>query len=297
MQPNPVLRKLGFSDSDRLVVIHVDDVGAYEAGVSAYSELVDFGLISSAAAMTPCGWFPAAAAYCRQHPQVDMGVHLTLNSEYDTCRWGPVSTRDRSTGLLDDAGYLHQWQPAVYASADPAAVAREIEAQVEQAVTAGIDITHMDSHMGTVLHPRFVRAYAELALRCRVPPAVIFRGDEETYRVRFGADAEQAAVGAALTRELEAQGVPLLDHFAGMPLDKPEGRLEEAKRLLGQLQPGITHFAIHPAKDTPEIRAMSPDWQNRVGDYEVFRSAELRDFLHTSGIHVIGYRLLRDLMR
>jgi hypothetical protein len=101
MDPNPVLRKLGFADDDRVVIIHADDIGMCQATMSAFADLVDFGLISSGAVMVPCPWFPQAAAYCRQHPLVDLGVHLTLTSEWDGYRWGPVSTRDPASGLID----------------------------------------------------------------------------------------------------------------------------------------------------------------------------------------------------
>ena len=80
MEPNPILKKLGYSNNDRLVIIHTDDIGMCHASVQAYSELVDFGLISSGATMVPCPWFPQVAMFCRQNTKVDMGVHLPLTS-------------------------------------------------------------------------------------------------------------------------------------------------------------------------------------------------------------------------
>jgi predicted glycoside hydrolase/deacetylase ChbG (UPF0249 family) len=122
MQPNPVLKKLGFKDHDRLAIIHVDDVGMCRSSVAAFADLWDFGLVSSAAVMVPCPWFLEAAKFAREHPDADMGVHLTLNSEYDTYRWGPLSTRDPQTGLLDEQGYFHQHAHAVQEQAQPEAV-------------------------------------------------------------------------------------------------------------------------------------------------------------------------------
>jgi hypothetical protein len=100
-----------------------------------------------------------------------------------------------------------------------------------------------------------------------------------------------------MLQELEAQGVPMFDHMAMMPLDEPAHRVETAKRLFDALPPGLSYFILHPAQDTPELRAIAPDWPNRVADYEAFTSPELRDYVKGSGIHVIGYRVLRDLMR
>jgi predicted glycoside hydrolase/deacetylase ChbG (UPF0249 family) len=297
MQPNPVLKRLGLSENDRAVIIHVDDVGMCQATVSAYADLLDFGLISSAAVMVPCPWFPQTAAFCREHHEADMGIHLTVNSEWDGYRWGPVSTRDMTSGLMDDEGYFHRRQPAVQANADPEAVRAELDAQINRALTAGIDATHVDSHMGTVMHPRFVASYRDLALQYKLPPGVLLRGDEDSLWTR-GLTQEQIAMGMKMTAELEARGVPLLDNIIGMPLEEHENRVERAKSYLEALQPGtITHLLMHAAQDTPELRAIAPDWRARVADYQAFLSADLRDFLRNKGIHVIGYRVIRDLMR
>ena len=94
MDPSPVLKKLGFSPRDRVAIIHVDDIGMCQASVEAYADLFGFGLISSGAVTVPCPWFLAAAEFARVHPQVDPGVHLTLNREYQTYRWGSISTRE-----------------------------------------------------------------------------------------------------------------------------------------------------------------------------------------------------------
>jgi predicted glycoside hydrolase/deacetylase ChbG (UPF0249 family) len=295
MQPNPLLKKLGFSDHDRVVIIHTDDIGMCQASISAFEDLFDFGLISSAAMMTPCAWFPGIAEYCRQHPEVDMGVHLTLNSEWDGYRWAPISTRDPGSGLLDDEGYFHRGLPEVHRQADPAAVQTEIYAQLERALGAGIDVTHIDTHMGTVAHPKFIPGYVQLATEYRLPP-MILRKDQAGYQ-EIGLDAQTAEFAAQFVMQLEEQGLPLLDHLSGLELDKPQDRIEQAIAALESAPPGLTHFIIHPSKDTPELRAITPDWPSRVADYQAFSSDQLRDFVKKSGIQVIGYRPIRELMR
>src|SRR5918911_5650880 len=109
MASNPFLKKLGFSDNDRLVIIHTDDIGMCHASVQAFKDLWQFDTITSGATMVPCPWFPAVAQMCRENPEIDMGVHATLNAEWESYRWGPVSTRDPESGLLDANGYFHQW--------------------------------------------------------------------------------------------------------------------------------------------------------------------------------------------
>jgi predicted glycoside hydrolase/deacetylase ChbG (UPF0249 family) len=296
MVPNPALKRLGFAEDDRVVIIHADDIGMCQATVSAYADLVDFGLISSAATMVPCGWFPLTAAYCRQHLELDMGVHLTLTSEWDACRWRPLSTCDAASGLLDEEGYLHRTSEAVHERGEPAAAQREVQAQVTSALHNGIDVTHVDTHMGTVGHPKFAPAYVQLALQHRVP-LMMMRHDEAGWR-RMGYGDQMAVMAAGFVRQLEAQGLPLLDHMVMLPLDAPSERVELAKRMLEGLPSGLTHFIIHPGHDTPELRAVATgSWPSRVADYEAFTSRELRDYVRASDLQVIGYRALRELMR
>ncbi len=295
MGPNPILRKLGFAADDRVVIVHADDLGMCHAGLLAFAELADFGLVSSAAVMVPCPWFLEAAAFCRVHPGLDIGVHSTLTCEWGTYRWGPISTRDPASGLIDEQGYFPRASEEIQAHARPEAVAQELAAQVKRALEAGIDATHVDTHMGAVVHPQFMQSYIQLALQWGLPPMVP-RLDEASLRLR-GLDAEGAAFALRLLAQLEEQGLPLLDGLVGLPLNWPEERVAQAKQAFDALPPGLTHFIIHPAADTPELRAITPDAPSRIADYQAFTSTELRDHVRNSGVHVIGYRALRDLMR
>jgi|CXWJ01.1.fsa_nt_gi predicted glycoside hydrolase/deacetylase ChbG (UPF0249 family) len=296
MTPNPILKKLGFADDDRVVIIHVDDVGMCHASLQAFADLWDAGTISSGAVMTPCPWFPATAAWARAHPDVDLGVHGTVNAEWDTYRWGPVSTRDRTTGLMDADGYFHARETGVWAAADAAAVQAEVDAQVEMALAAGIDVTHIDTHMGTITHPRFISGYLQTLMRYRRPGLIPRLSAKQFLLEGIVEDEATAEQFAAAVRALEESGFPLLDAVDYLPLDDPTDHIGLTKHKLSALPPGLTHFLMHPAVDTPELRAMAPDWPSRVANYEAFISREIRDFLRTSGIHVIGYRPLRDLM-
>jgi predicted glycoside hydrolase/deacetylase ChbG (UPF0249 family) len=296
MGPNPVLEKLGFADDDRVVIIHADDIGMCQASLAAFAELAEFGLVSSGAVMVPCPWFLAVAEYCQDHPNIDIGVHLTLTSEWPTYRWGPISTRDPATGLMDEQGYFHRGSQAVVKMAEAEAVQVELAAQLTRALEAGIDVTHIDSHMGSVGDVKFVSGYIQMAVQSRLP-ALTFRLDVDGWQ-ELGVDASTAVIAMQLMSQLEEQGFPLLDRAVQeLPLDQPQNRIETAKRAFDALPPGLTHFILHPSKDTPELRAITPDWEARVADYVAFLSPELRDHVQDSGIHVIGYRALRNLLR
>jgi len=295
--PNPVLKRLGLSPSDRVVILHADDIGMCQASLSAYEDLLDAGLISSASTMVPCPWFPSAAALCRRSPHADMGVHLTLTNEYRAYRWGPLSTRDPASGLIDEAGYLPS-SPLEVQGAGGESVRRELAAQLDRAQQAGVDVTHLDSHQLSVLHPEFVIAYADLAVEHRLP-IMLLRTDAAGWQrlslaLGLPISQETAEQAARQVQRLEEMGLPVVDHVTMLPLDQPAERIALAKRVLDSLPPGLTHLVIHPATDTPELRAITADWPGRAADYRAFISAELRDHVRKSGIQVIGYRLLRD---
>jgi chitin disaccharide deacetylase len=303
MTPNPLLRRLGLSPEDRAVIIHADDLGMCQATLSGLEDLLGAGIVSCGAIMVPCPWFRAAAGFAVEHPEADLGAHLTLTCEWPTYRWGPISTADPASGLLDAEGYLPATSAAVQASGGPQAVERELEAQILRAEGAGIRLTHADTHMGAVAHARFMESYVNVALRHGLPP-MLLRLDEEGWRAvsrdHAGGSLDDAAIArvVGLTRELEERGVPLLDALAGMSLSSdPSGRLEEAKAALSRLGPGLTHFIIHPARDTPELRAITSSWPCRAADLETFARRELSDFIRSQGIHVIGYRKLQQSMR
>ncbi|HLF72718.1 MAG TPA: polysaccharide deacetylase family protein [Anaerolineales bacterium] len=295
MTTNPFLKKLGFSDNDRLVIIHTDDIGMCHASVQAFRDLWEFGTITSGAVMVPCPWFPAVARMCRENPEIDMGVHATLNAEWEPYRWSPLSTRDLSSGLLDPDGYFHQWQQAVYDNAKAEAVEAEVNAQIECALAAGIDVTHVDSHMGTIMSPLFIQSYIQVAAMRRLPN-MLPRLDAKGVDTMGLSENERKAYEPIMEMLLES-GVPLLEGLLSMPLDEPNGQLETAKDLLSNLPVGITHFVLHPSIDTAELRSIAPDWESRVANYNTFMSAELKKFIESEDLKLIGYRQIRDAMR
>jgi predicted glycoside hydrolase/deacetylase ChbG (UPF0249 family) len=295
MRPNLFLKKVGFSDSDRAVIIHTDDIGMCHASVQAFKDLWSFGTITSGAVMVPCPWFPAVAQMCRENPEIDMGVHATLNAEWESYRWGPVSTRDPESGLLDADGYFNQWHQAVYDNAKPEAVEREVNAQIERALAAGIDVTHVDSHMGTIMNPKFIQSYIQAAAS-RLLPNMLPRMDAEGMEM-VGMSANERQAYEPILQQIENMGVPMLEGLVSMPLDQPNGQMELAKDLLGNLPMGITHFILHPSIDTAELRSIAPDWESRVSNYNTFMSDELKKFIEGEDIQLIGYRQIREAMR
>jgi len=283
---NPALRELGFADGDRVVVVHADDIGMCEATVEAFFDLLDDGLTTSGSTMVPCPWFPAVAARCRERSHAtDIGVHLTLTSEWDGYRWAPISTRDPKSGLIDDEGYFFR-NADLWTHVDPRAVRAEMETQVDRALASGLDLTHVDCHMFAMLHPDLIGQYVELGF-ARGLPVLMTRQPQWVE-----------ALSETAIAQWEDAGLPVFDHLREMPLDAPAaGWLDVTTRLFEALPPGLTYLITHPARDTPELRAVAADWQQRVADNEGLGDKTLAARVRAAGIHVIGWRPLRELLR
>ena len=276
---NPFLRRLGFAPGDRVVIVHADDVGLCPATVAAFRELSLMGAVSSGSVMVPCPAFGEAAAFCREHPEVDAGVHLTLTCERDGRRWGPVSRRDES--LLDEEGFFPRRREPVGERADPDAAAEEMRAQLDQALTAGVATTHLDTHMFAALQPRLLPAYLGLARERRLP-ALVWRPRPELPWLEEGSRKDVDA--------WEAAGNLVVDHVASLPLGRLEDRWEQARAAFDALPPGLTCFIVHPATDRPELRETARDWRARVADWELLRGGRPAEYLREKGIQGIGYR-------
>lgn len=283
---DPFLRALGAGAADRFAVVHADDVGMCEATVSAYRELLEAGCAPAASAMAPCSWFPAAAALARAHPEADLGVHLTLTSEWDAYRWGPLSTRDPASGLLDEEGCFPRTVAPVVQGAPLDAARAELEAQIERALEAGVDVTHLDCHMAVLFNDRLTPLYAELARRRRLP----------ILNARWNGRL-LAALGV---QTHDCEPTPDLPRFARVwmsPLDRPdEDVFERTRRALAKLPPGLSYLIFHPAADRPEIRAIAPDHRARIADFELLRSGKLAGWLADEGIQPLSMRRLRELL-
>ncbi|OGO51169.1 MAG: hypothetical protein A2148_08830 [Chloroflexi bacterium RBG_16_68_14] len=287
--------RLGFAPDDRVLILHADDVASSHASNAAAIECLEQGSLTSASILVPAPWFPEVAAYARDHPEADFGVHLTLTCEYDPYRWRALTDRSAAPGLYDEQGYLwHTVGQAVeHISVKEAEL--ELRAQIETALAAGIDVTHFDTHMGTVVQPKFMELFVSLGLEYGIP-VFIFRADQERLR-DSGMGYYWSALEPQLRRMDEAR-FPVLDHILVNTLEcPPEEKEAHFKSLFADLWPGLTHFLIHPAKPSDEVSAMTESAPLRAQDYELFRDRSMAEELARLGIHTTGYRQIRDAYR
>jgi hypothetical protein len=296
---NPALEKLGFPPDARLVIFHADDVGMGWGSVQAFADLTAAGILKTGSIMPPCPWFLATAQLCQDRPDLDVGLHLTLTSEWSSYRWGPMSTRQRGSGLLDETGYFWPRTHQLAAAMNETAAIVEMKAQAEAMGSASIRFTHIDTHMGAALLSPLLPSYVEMGFEYGVP--VLLPRCVDDYLLSLKMVTLDPPAWAQLVAEVEERGMPLIDWFRITPGHHPAGReadrAELYEAILRALPPGITYFSLHP--NAPgDIDVIIPErayW--RTFEHEYFRSERLAEFLHAEGIVSIGYRELRDLMR
>ncbi|MDE2487021.1 MAG: polysaccharide deacetylase family protein [Alphaproteobacteria bacterium] len=275
--PANLAQRLGHGPDARLVIINCDDLGSSHAANLASLEAMERGIATSGTLMVPCPWAYEAVELFRGK---DVGVHLTLTAEYPTYRWRALTG---AASLHDEQGFLPRTVAEVVQRADPYEVRRECRAQIEQALAWGVDVTHLDSHMGTVqLDPRFFEIYAELASEFRLPLRMVGPSGDE--RLGFGARARAAALGLVFTDLLFAQW--------GRPTD------EQMRSEFPKLSPGVSEFLLHPVQDGPELRGYDlTEAEIRVNDYACAMDPEIARLIAAERLTPISFRPLRELQR
>jgi hypothetical protein len=270
--------RLGYGADERLLIVNCDDLGSSHAANTAIEESIRRGFATSATLMVPCPWAFEAA---RGLADLDIGVHLTLTAEYPGYRWRSLTG---AASLHDADGFMPATAEAVFANADLAEVRAECRAQIDQALAWGVDVTHLDSHMGTVqTDARFYDVYAELAAEYRLP-------------LRMAGASAERVLGFEFRRPAAERGLVFPDHFLSPRWGFPTRQV--LMDSLRRLRPGVTEVLLHPVVDGPELRAYDKAAPEiRAGDYANLLDDELRALLEDAGVRLISFRPLRDLQR
>jgi len=295
MTNQSIIEKLGFDASDKVVIFHIDDMGFSHASNVASFECLDFGIASCGSILVPAPWFLEVASICRDNPKYDVGIHLTFTCEYDLYRWRALSSVDPKSGLLDSEKSLWRTSEEAIANVTVAAAELEMRAQIQMALDNGIDITHIDTHMGTVIDPKFLPIYLKMTREFNVPAFLPRVNKEMLIEVGLG---DTADVIIKMFSQLEAKGVPMLDHIIIDTGGEYTDKTEYYCKLFAEIKPGLTHFLFHPAKMSSELEGITPDsagWRDQ--DYKAFKDPRLKECVERNDITIIGYKQIRDYLR
>ena len=287
--------RLGWKSSDVVVILHVDDVGMSHASNLGAIQALEKGVANSWAIMMPCSWVPEIAEYLVHHPDVDSGVHLTMNSEWKPYRWGPVAGKNAVPGLTDPQGCLWQSSVQVAQKATADEVEREIRAQVDRAEGLGIPITHIDSHMGTLFaRADFFERYARVGMEKGIP--ILAVGGHMTHtRIENG---EAVTKLKPWIKRIWNAGLPVLDDLHtgtyGWPPAEKTARLIE---LLRSLKPGVTEIHFHASQPTDEFPLITGSSESRRADLNALTDPNVRRTLQEKGILLTTWRELKERRR
>ncbi|WP_265521735.1 polysaccharide deacetylase family protein [Oerskovia flava] len=302
-QPSDLVERLGHLPGTRAIILNADDFGMCRAANRAVGDLLLAGAIDSATVMVPCGWAPEAMAFAAQHP-VDVGVHLVLTSEWRRYRWRPLTGVGSS--LVDAAGYFPADCATVERQASDEDVAAELAAQVDAALAAGVDVTHLDNHMGSVYGLEtgrtFLRQVFELAARHRLPFRLPRTLDGMTLPAELQPLVDEAIAVA------DALGVVVLDRLWTHPFELVgEGTVDEEDyddvkagfcELLRAVRPGVTEIYLHPMLDDDELDDVADHAAAKRGfEHRLLTDPDVTATIADEGLVRVGWRDLRALQR
>ena len=282
-----IAERLGFGPDARLLIVNADDFGLCAEQNLAIIEGFQSGILSSASLMVPCSGFDQACEYARRHPEIDVGLHLTLTSEWDTYRWGPVLDPRKVPSLVDSNARFPKTRAALFALCKAEEAEAELRGQIERALTLGLDITHLDSHMFLLHSTRadLRKVYLKLARDYLLPIRAATR--VLMHWQSFDSVPDDA----------DREGVLHPDHFSVLSRLHPQCVSDFWKVLLSSLPPGLTEICCHPGYARGGLAGFADDADQRESDLRLVMSPAVRQLIDREGIKLVGYRLLRDAMR
>lgn len=303
--------KLGFPKNAKVLILHVDDVGmSYDSNQGAI-EAIENGVANSLSMMMPCSWIPGFQEYLKKHPQIDAGLHLTLTSEWDHYRWGPLSGKPAVPGLVDEQGAM--WPSvratATHASADE--IETEIRAQLDRSRTMGWEPTHLDSHMGTLFARQdYLERYLKVGMEEGIP--VMFPGGHNTMILQTEASSGLTLeMTSAIGKKLWDAGLPVLDDLHnvsyGWQGEKNLGdnelqayKTDQYIKTIDDLKPGLTMVIMHCTWPTEVFPEISGSGQTRKGDMLAMTDPRFKKYLEDNQIILTTWREIkkrRDLVK
>jgi chitin disaccharide deacetylase len=281
-QKKTVAERLGYPANARLLIIHADDLGMSHSVNRATFEGLEKGWITSSSILVPCPWFPEVVEWAKKHPEADLGIHMALNSEWTGFRWTPLSPIDKVQSLVDENGYLPVVETVVVAKSKPAEVEMELRAQIDKAKRAGIHLTHLDSHMVTLLRSNnLYESYNKIGKEYGLP--LLLERNPGPY-LPSGHPADYALIDKVVAIDV---GVA------------PKDWLKAYQDLLRPLPPGTYELIVHTAYDDDEMRGATwdhPAWGAawRQLDFDLVKSPEFRQFLKDQNFTLVSWK---DLQR
>lgn len=280
-------QRLGYSPESKLLILHADDLGVAHSENQASFDAFRKGMVNSGSIMVPCPWFNEVAIWASEHPEADLGLHLTLTAEWKHLKWGPLTPVDEVPGLVNKKGHFYDNVADVVAHATAEEVEKELRAQIDKALAFGLQPTHLDTHMGSILNEKFFPVYIKLGQEYKIPVMV----------------SHTLLTMMPLLKPLVTKETLLVDHLLmANPQNFETGMAEFYSNQLKSLSPGVSVLLMHLAYDNAEMQAVTidhPDYgaQWRQHDFNFFTSEACRKILEEENIQLITWREIGALLK
>src|SRR5712664_4158041 len=284
-QTKTVAERLGYAADAKLLIVHADDLAVAHSVDAASFDALNKNAVTSASIMVPCPWLTEVASYAKDHPDADLGLHLTLTSEWKTYRWGPLESRDKVPSLYDLSGYL--WPETAPAATNEKSqeAEREIRAQIERAIALGIHPTHLDSHMGVLFStPELFAVYIKVAHEYKLPFLAVRIPNAPAQFFSLLSDKDVLTDSVVI---------------ANPTVHANEWR-DFYVNAVKNLKPGLTEMIVHLGHDDAELQAVTLDhpdygslWRQR--DYDVVTSPEFKKAFEENHITLVKWKDLKKL--
>ncbi len=291
--PQTWAEKLGFGAGRKVLLLHCDDAGMSPEANEAVQKYMSNKQINTAAVMMPCPNAKEMIDWAKKYPDADLGVHLTLTSEWKTYRWSTLTNPKKVPGLIDAEGKMHHEVPDVVMHASAKEVETEVRAQIDKFIACGRRPSHIDTHMGTMYgSPEYVKVFLKIAQEYRLPANII---NVEVPEVAAYFKQAGYPINDEVIRNVADYKLPKLDFFTSVPTGKTyEEKRENFFKLVKSMPNGLTEIIFHPATLTENLKSITGSWQQRVWEGEMFSDPVVLKFFKDEGIIITDWK---DIMK
>ena len=302
-----ILRHLNLDSTAKILVVHQDDVGGNHGSNLAFKELCGQGFITSGSLMVNCPWYHEIVTMCKADGNLDIGIHLTLTSEFHFYKWRPLSEVSLSTGLVDKNGFFWSTAPEVEEHATKESVEKELRMQIETVLNDKVNVSHMDCHMGTALSGKFQDIYLKLSKEYKIP--AIFPRSYKNYNevcqsneiqnkgLQGMEEIDQNEYDQKVKYLEESERLFIIDQFAMSPFAKRNENAKLIKNIVANLNPGLTYLALH-CNSPGEIEVIDPEQSHvRIEEYALAKDQGFINWIQSiDNLHLLSMKKIKSLI-
>lgn len=293
IRENKTMERLGFKNKQRAVIFHHDDLGMNHGSNLSFHESYSLGVVRSGSVMVPCPYFPEVVEMFKNNPGMDIGVHLTLTSEWPTYRWRPLSTNKESSGLIDEQGFFWKNRLLLRQNMNIKAAECELRTQIQTVFHAGIDVSHLDCHMGSGFIPELLDVYVSLGKEFHIP-IMMPRNIKEILNT-FKMGEVDFYVYNKVINFLEDENYPLIDNFRITPGFDSSCSESGYKNLIDTLPEGLTYISLHPNTVDSIQHIDTKNFQWRIDEHNFFTDTSIVNYITESDIEIINFKTLKKV--